>query len=304
MFHFQKHFFCCIFILWCSSNVYSQCCSAHPVVGSTNIGLLSKNTLRVIGFYQYSFSDTYFEGDKKRTDIHYLRYSLYSYLGNIISYGVSRKITVDLETGYYLKKAELTDAMRKIETQGWNNGIFSVKLGIIKKPTFECTLGGGLKFPFTQRLKEMDGRSLSISLQPSTNAFGAVALLFLQKHFPEKKLRIFLIHRSEILNGYNAIYYMKGSAFFTSVFLSQSFNPHWSILAQIKNEYRTRDYYYDKALIGTGGNLLFLSPQINYSIKEFNFSLLFDIPVYKMVNEIQITSRYAFSFICTKDFSW
>ncbi len=303
MCHFQKQVCFFLIVLFFSFKSYGQCCSANPVVGSTNIGLLSKNTLRVIGFYRYSFSDTYFEGDKKRTDIHYLRYALYSYFGNIISYGVSRKITVDLEMGYYLKKAERTDAMRKIETQGWNNGIFSVKLGIIKKPSFECTLGGGLKFPFTQRLKEIDGRPLSISLQPSTNAFGAVALLFLQKHFPEKKWRIFLIHRSEILNGYNAIYYMKGSAFFTSVFLSKSFNLHWSVLAQIKNEYRTRDYYYDKALTGTGGNLIFFSPQINYSIREFNFSLLWDIPVYKMVNEIQITSRYAFSFICTKDFN-
>lgn len=283
--------------------IFSQCCSANPIVGSSNIGLLSKNTLRAIAFYRYSYSDTYFEGSKKREDIHYLKYSLYSYVGNILSYGITRKITTDLELGYYLLKSELTDVNRKLSTNGLNNGIWSIKYGIIKSSGFELTAGAGLKFPFTQNLKEKDGRPLSISLQPSTNAFGGVFLLFMQKNFVEKKIRLFLIHRAELPNAYNKIYYMKGNTFFTSFFFAKSFNEHWGALLQLRNEIRTRDYWYDKALPGTGGTLLFISPQINYQIKGFNFSLLYDFPIYRNVNEIQIVSRYAFSFICTKDFN-
>lgn len=283
--------------------VYAQCCSANPVVGSTNIGLLTKNTLREIIFFRYSYSDVYFEGSRKREDIQYLRYSLYAYAGNIISYGITRKITADVEFGYYLKKEELTNANRKFTVSGWNNAVASVKLGVIKRPSFECTVGAGLKFPFTQNLKEKDGRPLSISLQPSTNAFGGVFLLFMQKNFVEKKIRLFLIHRAELPNAYNKIYYMKGNTFFTSFFFAKSFNEHWGALLQLRNEIRTRDYWYDKALPGTGGTLVFISPQINYQIKGFNFSLLYDFPIYRNVNEIQIVSRYAFSFICTKDFN-
>lgn len=87
-----------------ASFLIAQCCSANPIIGSVSVGLLSKSTIREILFYRYTYSDTYFEEDKKRKDIHYLQYSLYSYAGNIISYGITKKITADLELGYYIKK--------------------------------------------------------------------------------------------------------------------------------------------------------------------------------------------------------
>lgn len=294
-------YFCVLLLL--KSKSVAQCCSANPIVGSSNIGLLSKNTLREILFYRYSFSDTYFEKSSKRENIHYLQYSLYSYAGNIVSYGITHRFTADFEFGYYIKKEELTDASRKFTVNGLNNGVVSLKYGLIKKPTFECTIGAGLKFPFTGQLKEADGRPLSVSLQTSTNAFGAVFLVFLQKSF-ESQFRLFLIHRAEIFNGYNKIYYMKGNTFFTTLFLSKSLGKSWSLLLQIRNEIRGRDYWYDKAQAGTGGVLLFISPQINYNIKGFNFSLLYDMPVYRYVNEQQIVSKYSISLICTKDFNF
>ncbi len=286
------------------NTIYAQCCSANPIVGSSNIGLLSKNTIREIIFYRYNYSDTYYEETRKRTDIHYLHYSLYSYIGNIISYGLSRKITIDLELGYYLKKSELTNSGRKLSTHGLNNGIITAKYGLVKKTNFECTIGAGLKFPFSQHPIELNGVPLSMSLQPSTNAFGGVFLLFLHQNFPEKKFRLFLIHRTETFNSYNAIYYMRGNAFLTNIFFSKTINEKWTAFLQLRNEIRTRDYLYDKAQLGTGNVLFFLSPQINYTIKGFNFSLLYDIPLYRNVHEIQIVSKYGISIICTKDFNF
>ena len=293
-----------ILVLFFNENIYSQCCSANPVVGSTNVGLLSKNTLREIAYYRYNYSDTYYEGNNKQPDIHYLKYAWYSYVGNIISFGISNKFTADLEIGYYIRKQELTDASRKLYSQGWNNGILSVKYGLVKHSNFECTIGSGLKFPFTKNVLEDNyGRPLSVSLQTSTNAFGGVFLLFLQKNFPEYQFRIVLNHRTEAFNGYNSIYYMKGNTFFTSLFLSKSLNTHWNIIIQLRNEYRTRDYRYDKAIIGTGGYVWIFSPQINFNFKGFYFSLLYDKPFYYYTNEKQIVNKYAISFICTKDFN-
>lgn len=280
-----------------------QCCSANPIVGSSNIGLLSKNTLRTIAFYRYNYSDTYYENDKKREDIHYLHYSWYSYVGNIISYGITSKITTDLEWGYYLKKSERTNTDRKLSTSGLNNGNITIKYGVIKKPGFECILGAGLKFPFSERVKEVNGIPLSMSLQPSTNAFGAIYLVFLQKSFLDKKFRIFLIHRGEVINGYNTLYYMKGNLFSTNIFLTQALNEHFGIILQVRHAFSTRDYLYDKPQTGTGSHLLFISPQINYAIKGFNIALLYDIPFYRYVNEIQMVSNYGCSIILTKDFN-
>lgn len=300
---FYRTFITLLFVVVFYAFSYAQCCSANPIVGSTNIGILTKGTIREIFYYRYIYADTYFERDTKMSDIQYLQYSLYSYAGNILSYGLLRKLTIDLELGYYLKKSELTASSRLLSTQGWNNGVLLLKYGLFKLNNLECNIGAGLKFPFSRNPIEKDGNPLSVSLQTSTNAFGGVFLFFLQKYFPTQQLRIFLIHRAETFNGYDAIYYMKGNAFITNIFLSRSFGTHWMTILQIRNEIRTRDYYYDMPQMGTGSILCVVSPQINYHIKGFNISVLYEFPIYRYVNEIQITSKYAFSFILTKDFN-
>ncbi len=286
------------------NKIAAQCCSGNPVVGSTNVGILTKHNLRIISFYRYNYSDAYYDNNQRRSDIQYLKYTNYHYAGGILAFGITSKFTAEAEFGYYIQKMEIlnVDPLLKVSSAGLNNGVVSLKYGIFKKAGFECTIGAGLKFPFSTELqKDNNGNILSVTLQPSTNAYGGVFQLYLQKFFEQQKLRVLLIHRTET-NAYNIMYYMRGIALTSSLFLSRPINDHWSAILQIRNEYRQRDYLYDQPVNATGAMLFFVAPQINYSIKKINFSLLGDLPLYRNVNEKQITSKYAISFIITKDF--
>ena len=53
----------------------------------------------------------------------------------------------------------------------------------------------------------------------------------------------------------------------------------------------------------SGGYSFFITPQLNYTIKErWNISALFDIPLYQYLHGVQLASSYAFSISITKDF--
>jgi hypothetical protein len=181
--------------------------------------------------------------------------------------------------------------------------VSSLKYNILKN-TIELTAGAGLKFPFTTKQQEKDGVQLPQTVQPSTGAFGFVGQIFLSKTWIEKELRLFLIHRTEI-NGTNSVEYRFGNLYSNSIFISKSFNNHWTGIIQFTNEIRERDVRESKTISASGGYTFFLSPQINYTLKEkWNISLLTSIPVYRYFNGIQLGGDKSFSINVTRDFQF
>lgn len=295
----------CLFFpfLWRGADVSAQCCSANPVAGSVNIGTLTKNTFRTITYYRYSFSDTYFDGDK-HSDFNFVKNASYNFVSSILSYGVSNKITVETELGYYINKSEVFNTKPEYISKGWgfSNGVLSLKYGIFKKNEIELTAAAGAKFPFTRKQQTIDGVELPQTAQPSTGAFGFVGQFFISKSWAKKGLRSFLIYRTEI-NGTNSVEYKTGTSYSTSLFISKSMNYHWMGILQIRNESRERDVRENKTIAASGGTVFFVSPQINYTItQKWNISALVDFPVYRYYNGTQLSNKYAFSVNITKDF--
>jgi hypothetical protein len=283
---------------------HAQCCSANPVAGSVNIGILTKNTLRSIIYYRYRFSDKYFEGSK-RSDFNAVKNANYNFIGSILAYGISNKVTIETELGYYLNKSEVlnTEPPYTIKGTGFYNGVSSLKYNILKN-TIELTAGAGLKFPFTTKQQEKDGVQLPQTVQPSTGAFGFVGQIFFSKTWLPKRTRLFFIHRTEI-NGTNSVEYQFGNLYSNSVFVSKSFNNHWTGIIQFTSEIRERDMRENKTIAASGGYTFFLSPQINYTLKEkWNISLLTSIPVYRYFNGTQLGGDKSFSVNVTRDFQF
>ncbi len=298
-------FFLFIIFVFISLKGFSQCCTANPVAGSVNIGVLTKNTFRSISYYRYSYSDTYFNGSEK-SNLNFLKYSYYNFAGTLWSYGITNRLTADLQLGYYINRTEIfnTDPVYTQKGWGFSNGVASLKYAFTKKGTFELTGGLGLKFPFTQQQLTIDGVQLPQTAQPSTGAFGAVIQVFMQKAYLEKGLRFFLIHRTEI-NGTNTVYYRTGNSYSTAFYISKSINYRWTAIVQIRNENRAKDIRDNERIPISGGYELFFSPQINYSVtQKLNVSILADFPVYKYYNGTQLASKYAFVVSLTKDFDF
>lgn len=297
---------CLVLIARCSA--FSQCCSpGNPVGGSTNVGILDKKASRIISFYRYSESSGYWQGNKK-SDFNFVKNANFNYAGILLSYGLLNKLTLEAELGYYINKSQTynIDPPYTNTGYGFSNGVFSVKYNLINKTEkpFEWTAGLGAKFPFTTQYQIVNNVELPRDVQPSTHAFGIVAQSFLYKGFSEKGLRLFFINRYEA-NYPDQQRFKFGNSFLSSFFISKRIKQsNWAVIVQARHEFRAKDVRDAGTYVNSsGGNLIFIAPQINYTIaKKWNISLLADLPVYRNYNGIQLGNKFAFALYLSKDF--
>lgn len=294
--------FICV-VIACQSLVSAQCCSpGTPVSGSEYVGILPHKTLRTITYYRHSFSDTYFEGGEisgfQGTE------SGYDFIGEVISYGIVKRLSAEAELGYYIDKYQDSEVLGKFTTHGFTNGIFSLKYAVLKtKKDLELTVGAGAKVPISQKIfRDEYDVPYPQEIQPSTGAFGFVAQLFFHQSFLEKKWKVIVLNRYEV-NGYNSEDYRFGDTWLTSLFIGRTFAKDWSATVQLRNEYRWEDWQGETRYLATGGDILFISPQVSYSFKHrFTLSVMGDIPVYRHYNGIQLGPKYSLGISLVKDF--
>jgi len=294
---------------------FSQCCSpGNPVGGATNIGVLDKKTLRLITFYRYSYSDTYYSKDAKTNFSSFVKNGNFNYAGLVLGYGLLNKLTVETELGYFINRSQTYDIVPAFTNKGFgfNNAVLSLKYNLIskKEKPFEWTIGAGGKIPFTKEFQVVNNSELPRDVQPSTHAFGIVAQSFLYKGFPEKGLRLFFVNRYEY-NFTDTRNYQYGNVLFSSFFIAKKLGEsNFTALLQTRHEWRDYDYRDVGIASGkgtkinsSGGNIIFVSPQINYTIaQKWNLSLLADLPVYRYYNGTQLGNKFAFALYLSRDF--
>jgi hypothetical protein len=281
----------------------AQCCApGNPVSGSEYVGVVAKKTLRTITFYRHSFSDTYFEGseisDYQGTQ------SGYDFIGEVLSYGILKKLSAEAELGYYITKYQDSDVLDEFRTHGFSNATFSLKYALLKTgKDLELTAGAGAKVPVSRKVfRDEYGVLYPQEVQPSTGAYGFTGQLFFYKGFWDKKWRLVFHGRYET-NGYNSEDYRFGDAVFASLFIGWSFATNWAATMQFRNEYRWEDWQGDTRYLATGGDILFVSPQVSYTFKpKITVSLVGDVPVYRQYNGVQLGPKYAAGISLVKDF--
>lgn len=305
-----RSFIFVVAISFLSTQAFSQCCSpGNPIGGSTNQGVLRKNILRTITFYSFSFSDDYYSGSKKQ-DYDFVEDAYYNFAGTNLAYGLTNKITLETELGYFINKVQEYNIPPPNINKGFglSNGVVSIKTPLIKKEEkeFEFTGGLGLKFPFTITPQIVDNVQLPRDVQSSTGAFSIVGQTFLYKGFLDKGLRFFFINRYEYNFSNPVTNYRYGNPLYSSFFIAKSLGLHWIFIAQIRNEWRIQDISLasnKKIIQSTGGNIVFFSPQIFYSIgRRWNISILADIPLYKYYIGSQLSTKYAVTLTLMRDF--
>ena len=311
----------CIVLLFLSHSSEAQCCSTgSPVGASVYVGVLGKNYLRGITYYRHSYSDTYYEGSHKTTENVDLANSSYNFAGIAIAYGLTKRLTIETDAGYYFDKTQnhLNPKVPQSKGYGMSNGSVTLKYGALVKPAsqVEITAGAGFRYPFTTHPQYIDGMQVSRDLQPSTNAFGASAMLFLNKGFPSITLRLFSISRYDYnfraKNDYiQHTDYKYGNILLNSIFVSKKIMKYFFGIVQVRYEWKTNDqdfasisYEENYKVENSGFNLITVSPQLSYSIVgKWNLTVLCDIPVYKFYNGKQMTPKYSFAVSLTRDFN-
>lgn len=294
----------CALTLLTTGQTHAQCCSpGNPVSGSGNVGIVEKNNLRTITFYRNSFSNTYYRNSEVADALHQGTVAKYRYVGEILSYGLLKRLTIEAELGYFIQKVKTDKFFGDLKGYGISTAVFGTKYCALKTiSNWEITLGAGLKVPFSKKVFRNDMGPLPPDLQPSTGAFGVVGQLFIAKTLPDIGMKFILLNRYEH-NGRNDIKYHFGDTYFSSFFVSKHFMKHFNGMLQIRNEYRTKDDDDNTLINNTGGELIFISPQLSYTFPpNWAISALVDLPAYRNYNDMQLGPKYAFSLTVTKTF--
>jgi hypothetical protein len=302
----KSRFFIVLFAVIFSANnpLFAQCCSGgNAAGGSSDVGIVEKKTLKVAGFYKYSFSNTYYEGDRKSSQA-LLQSSEFNFISLIMAYGITARLTIESELGYFISKKQHYNLSNDYYLNGYglSNGVLSLKYNLYRNKCddFEYTAGLGIKYPFSNQSLVVDGVQLPIDLQPSTLAYGAVFQSFVSKKMNRIKMRAILINRFEY-NWANPNGYRFGPVLYSSLFISRKVYKDFSTIILLRDEWKQSDVLNGKEMVNTGHHLLILSPQLNFTFfKTWNLTVLYDYPLYKYYNGKQLSNKYGFGISLVK----
>ncbi len=290
---------------------YSQCLSSvNPVGGTSNLLALQSKTIRTITFHKFTYGNQYFQ-ENKPSDFDLIKSAFYNYIGTILGYGITPRLTLETEAGYYINKTQQynVEPAQKLRGYGFSDIILSARYGIYRNnhKRLYYSASAGVKIPCAGDYLIVNGVELPEELQPTIGSYGLVLQSFLVKENSFRGLRYFLTNRLET-NHVNRKEFKLGSSFFTSFYVSKHLmfewlRGDWTTILQIRNEIRSRNKREGDPVEASGSIVFYLSPQINFSIKEtWNISLMGDFPVYQYMQGIQLGTKYGITFGLARDF--
>lgn len=288
----------------------AQCCSmGNPLAGMTYSGEATKGNLQINAYYKHGYNETYFRHNVRLVNYGIYSHSNYDFAGLALSYALTNRLTLEHETGYYLKKEirfinpEL-DALVKYG-YGLSNGILSFRYQLAggKPGLTRISAGAGVKYPYSTKLFSIENVDLPIELQPSTGAFGLMGQVFFTRDVL-KNYKLTLGHRSEF-NFRNKHEYLYGSMHTTTLAIAGRLYKKVFGQLTLRNEHKLTDKTPTGAkLASQGGNTLICSPKLGYQFPAgFHLSVFADLPVYKYYFGEQLSMQYALGISLAKSMS-
>jgi hypothetical protein len=295
---------CIILSLFFTNNgVSAQCCAAgNPVSGDGQQKSINKNQLRIYTSFKHSYSDQYYYGNKKE-EVSFIDNSRFNYSSLQATYGITKKLNLQAELGYFFDKSQTVYIPEKFVFKGYGIGDLGItakyQLMSLFKPQSELVANLGIKIPVGKFDQDMDGIILPVSLQPSTGAMKYNAGLYYSYVRPGNKFSLysflFAEYSSLILSDF--YYYKYGNLYMLSLFGKYKLGSKVFAVIQLREELREKDKRENNEQIeSTGSYVTYVAPQFIYNFyNNWTFICQADIPVYKYVNGHQLTNKYAFS---------
>ncbi len=305
------------FVLLATLPVQGQCFASagNPMGGGANLGVMQQGTLRTMAFYRHHAGSQYYQGNEKYNGISRLyQRASYNYLGSLLAYGITDRLTAELETGYFLDKT-LEYRLGGITQQGYglSNAVTSMKYAIYsnQEKRFEVSAAAGISIPFRNEYMRVNGVELPEDAQPTIAAYGLVLQSFVVKENSFTAMRYFWINRFETysVNPKGEIF---GNAWQSAAFISRHFIfgdglfKDWTAILQLRYQHHGQTLHEETQKIteSSGGRQLLVAPQINVSInQQWNLSVLFEKPLYQYQNGIQLGVDYAVLVNLARDFN-
>lgn len=287
------------------------CCSggsASPIAGGTSQGVLNIHQMEIATSFQRINSGTFRTGHEVVTPLFNRYISEYSYTR--LAYGVTKKLTVSLESGYYWQRGQYANA-DTIRTRGIGDLIIFPRYNIYNKATddkvIDITLGAGLKLPLGSHndssvvfTNPFTGRQ-TFAIDPpitqlTTGGVDKIFYGFFLRGFPLKNFRLFA-NTIYIRKGWNSLNEKFGDYASVGLFASTTVRTRFGLMMQVRGEWVNHmharnnvdllaTYNIDQS--STGMRRLIAAPQVSYTKKGITFYVMAELPIYEHVNGTQI----------------
>ena len=308
-------------ILVANINIYAQgCCSGGaggPIAGGAASGVLQEYQMEISINHQFNTSNTFYTGSEVAEPLFDNLTSNYIFFRT--DYGVSKKLTLSLASGYYLSKTKEAEYITSNRTSsGFSDLIIFPRYNIYNKNAnfkrTEVALGIGIKMPLGTHMDstlsysdELVGDLYSINpplVQTTNGSNDFMFYSFIFREYQKRKLRLF-ISALHVKKSFNSLGLKFGDYSSLGLFVSKTLFRQWGVTTQLKLEHIGKikaaenidllaDYNIEP--ISTGSNKAFFTPQISYSQKGLTFFVTSEIPIYQYLHGTQIGSQNQFTF--------
>ncbi len=301
-----------------SGNLIGQgCCSGgsgSPIAGGTSQGVLADRQVEIGASYQHINTNKFYVEDRDTASLFDGFNSNYLYFR--LAYGLTKNLTLSVESGYFLNKTQI--GLKKADTitsSGIGDLILFPKYSLYNKNTetkrTEIALGLGLKIPLGKYddstvvyTSPTTGKKYYTTspptVQPTNGSNDFIFYGFLYRGYPEKQFRIFsnLIY---IRKGWNPLGQKFGDYASVGIYAGQTFFKKLGVTLEVKGEWVGKMQYdknvdmlalYNIDVTSTGGRKLFIVPQLSFIHKDFTLYALSEFPVYQYVNGTQVGSEF------------
>ena len=301
-----------------SARLHSQgCCSGgsgSPIAGGASQGVLQERQLEFAINYQYLSTDKFLVGDKDTVSLFDNLNS--NYLYGRIAYGVTEKLTMSIESGYFINKTQYgPERNDTVKSGGFADLILFPRYNLFTRNTektkTEFTIGMGLKIPIGKfkdstvvyRDPRTNAKYYTTSpptVQPTSGSNDFIFYGFFFRGYTEKKFRAFA-NLLYIRKGWNPLGQKFGDYFSLGLFASQTVFKEIVVTLQVRAELVTMMKYdknvdmlalYNIDVYSTGSRKVFVAPQISYSIGRWIVFVMYETPLYQYLNGTQIGSQH------------
>jgi len=309
-----------------SNFIFAQgCCSGgagSPIAGGAATGVLQENQMEISLNYQFNQSNKFFNKHKEATPLFSDLRS--DYLFFRADYGLSKKLTLSVASGYFLNKSLIaTDNIDTTSSSGIGDLIVFPRFSVYNKNTnfkrTEIAIGLGLKIPlgahndstlttpksfYAPGIPDADIYQMNPpTVQSTSGSNDFMFYSFFFREYQKSKLRFF-ISSLYVKKGFNSLGIKYGDYTSVGFFVSKTLFRNFGVTAQLKAEnigkIRSAENidllgYYNIDPISTGSKKWFFIPQLSYSQNDITVFATSEIPLYQYLNGTQVGSQFQFT---------
>ena len=304
-------------ILFAEKGFSQGCCSGgsgSPIAGGASQGVLQERQMEVAFNHQYLSTNKFLVGDRDTSSLFDNLYSNYLYAR--LAYGVTQKLTMSIESGYFLNKTQYgLEKKDTVKSSGIADLILFPRYNLYtmntEKTYTEITIGMGFKIPLGKyndstvvyRNPNTGAKYYTTSpptIQPTNGSQDFIFYGFLFRGYTEKKFRVFA-NMLYIKKGWNPLGQKFGDYSSIGLFASKTVLKKVGLTLQIRGEYVSKMKYdknldmlalYNIDVNSTGSRKVFITPQVSFTHKNIILFALFEYPLYQFVNGTQVGSQH------------